>query len=336
VDGPPLLHSAAACGADPHDAGWAAWGQQWSGQSGVMDRPDIVTVAEARGLGISPRALRSSKAERHLRGLYSPVRRERDAGSLHRSLLRAATSTATDVASHASAAFLWGFPDMEPPDALHVLSIAGDRRRRVDGMAGRRGLVLPDEVTVVAGVAVTTPARTWLDLAQSHGEFRLVCWADWLFNPVWGGSWDRPALSSPEELQQMLARHRGKPGIRKARSAAARARAGSDSPRETALRLALVDAGLPEPAVNQWIVDPVTGERIHRGDLTYDEFRIDVEYEGEHHSTPEQIQRDIARHERLQRADWLEVRLSALHARDSWRPAIRKTREALLSRGWRP
>jgi hypothetical protein len=137
-------------------------------------------------------------------------------------------------------------------------------------------------------------------------------------------------------LRRLLDRHRGKPGIRTARRAVSRARVGSDSPQETRLRLALVDAGLPEPAVNQWIIHPVTGEPLHQGDLTYDDLRIDLEYEGEHHSDPGQVQRDIARSERLQSADWLELRFSSRHSRDNWRPAIQKTRQALLSRGWAP
>lgn len=183
---------------------------------------------------------------------------------------------------------------------------------------------------------MTTPARTWLDLARTAGPWQLTLWADWLFNPVWGGDWDRLPLSTPEQLRRLVARHRGKPGIRVARLAAGRARVGSESPRETELRLALVDAGLPEPSVNRWIIDPVTGERIHRGDLTYDELRIDLEYEGKHHSEEGQVERDIARSERLQRADWLELRFSARHARNNWRPAIHKTREALIARGWSP
>ncbi|WP_413542893.1 hypothetical protein [Citricoccus nitrophenolicus] len=301
-----------------------------------MDTPDIVTVAQARSLGTSRKTLRGRKAERHLHGIYSPVRRGRDALTLHRSLLRAATFAGTDVASHESAAVLWGFPDVDPPKDLNLLSIAGDRRARVKGMTGRRGLVLPEETVVLDGVDVTTPARTWLDLARTSGVTRLILWADWLFNPVWGGDWDRQPLSTPDGLRTLLDRHRGKPGIRKARLAAERARVGSDSHRETQLRLALVDAGLPEPAVNQWIYDPVTGERIHRGDLTYDEVRIDLEYEGEHHSEKGQVQRDIARSERLHQADWLELRFSSYHARNNWLPAILRTREALISRGWSP
>ncbi|QCU78809.1 hypothetical protein E7744_12170 [Citricoccus sp. SGAir0253] len=298
--------------------------------------PDIVTVAEARELGIGRRRLQGARAERHLHGLYSPERRARDEAELHLSLLRATTAAGADVASHGSAALVWGFPGARVPEELHLLSVAGDRRSRVRGTTGRRGLVLPSEVVRVGGIAVTTPGRTWLDLARAAGERRLVLWADWLFNPVWGGQWDRLPLSTPERLRDLLAAHRGKPGIRRARLALDRARVGSDSPQETSLRLALVDAGLPEPAVNQWIVHPLTGERLHRGDLTYQDLRIDLEYDGEHHSGPLQVQRDIERAERLQSVDWMELRFSARHARDDWAPAVRKTRAALLARGWTP
>lgn len=301
-----------------------------------MDTPDILTVAQARTLGISPKALRAKRAERHLHGIYSPLRRDREPADLHDSLVRAAAFGGTDVASHESAAALWGFPDVDPPKTLRVLSVAGDRRSRVNGISGRRGLVLPEETTRLHGIPVTTPARSWLDLAHTTGHVRLVTWADWLFNPVWGGDWDRLPLSTPRELAALLGGHRGKPGIRAVRLAVDRARVGSDSPRETALRLALVDAGLPEPAVNRWIVDPVTGQPIHRGDLVYEEWRIDLEYEGGHHAEEGQVVRDIARSERLQRADWLELRFSSRHAEDNWRPAIRKTREALIARGWSP
>jgi len=203
-------------------------------------------------------------------------------------------------------------------------------------MSGRRGRVLPEETTVHRGIPVTTPARTWLDLAHGASVEQLVLWADWLYNPVWGGNWDRSALSTPEEIRRLLMDHRGKPGIRIARLAAERARVGSDSPKETALRLALVDAGLPEPAVHQWIVDPLTGERVHRGDLTYEEYRLTLEYEGRHHSDPGQVARDIDRQERLEAAEWKEIRLSGRHARNGWRRAIEKTRSALAERGWTP
>jgi hypothetical protein len=308
----------------------------WIRSADPVSPPPVLAVREAAGSGTTLRRLRGPKGQRYLHGIYSPQRRSLGPDALHASLLRAATVTGQDVASHRSAAWLWGFPDVSPPRELELLSRGGDRRRRVQGMSGRRGLVLPEETTIHRGIPVTTPARTWLDLAGSVSLLQLVIWADWLFNPVWGGNWDRPALSTPEEIRRLLAGHRGKPGIRLARLAADRARVGSDSPKETGLRLALVDAGLPEPAVNQWILDPLTGERVHRGDLTYEEYRLTLEYEGRHHSDPDQVARDIDRQERLEAADWSEIRFSDRHARNGWRRAIEKTRSALAIRGWSP
>ncbi|MDI3331942.1 MAG: hypothetical protein QJR09_14600, partial [Micrococcus sp.] len=186
------------------------------------------------------------------------------------------------------------------------------------------------------GVKFQPSLRGQISTVVDTSVEQLVLWADWLYNPVWGGNWDRAALSTPEQIRRLLLDHRGKPGIRIARLAAERARVGSDSPKETELRLALVDAGLPEPAVNQWILDPFTGERIHRGDLTYEEYRLSLEYEGRHHSDPEQVARDIDRQERLEAAEWKEIRLSGRHARNGWRRAIEKTRSALAERGWTP
>lgn len=323
----------------PEDPGPPPWSRPAGALSGrphdVHEWPlRVLAVREAADAGTTPRRLRGPKGRRHLHGLYSTPPGTWDPAVLHVALLRAATVSGQDVASHRSAALLWGFPQVRPPRNLELLSTAGDRRRRVQGMAGRRGLVLPDETTVHRGVPVTTPARTWLDLAHRASVLQLVLWADWLFNPVWGGDWDRSALSTPEEIDRLLRCHRGKPGIRLARLAADRARVGSDSPRETALRLALVDAGLPEPAVNQWITDPITGERIHRGDLVYEEYRLTLEYEGRHHSDPDQVARDIDRQERLDSVGWTELRFSERHARDGWRRAIVKTRSALAARGW--
>ncbi|MEO8220443.1 MAG: hypothetical protein ABI563_06630 [Specibacter sp.] len=52
------------------------------------------------------------------------------------------------------------------------------------------------------------------------------------------------------ERSLMLGRHKGTPGIQKARQALALTRVGSDSAPETRLRLALGRAGLPEPLIN--------------------------------------------------------------------------------------
>lgn len=52
-------------------------------------------------------------------------------------------------------------------------------------------------------------------------------------------------------LQQLLDRHRGKRRIRGAREGLELSRAGTGSPKESLLRLAMMRAGLPEPSLNQ-------------------------------------------------------------------------------------
>ncbi|MET4095423.1 hypothetical protein ABIB51_002360 [Arthrobacter sp. UYCu712] len=66
---------------------------------------------------------------------------------------------------------------------------------------------------------------------------------------------DREGRDMPQcdigDLQRMIYRHKGKPGIRKAKEAIQLIRVGADLPQETLLRLAIVRAGLPEPAVDE-------------------------------------------------------------------------------------
>ncbi|MFM9272670.1 hypothetical protein [Pseudarthrobacter sp. NKDBFgelt] len=137
-----------------------------------------------------------------------------------------------------------------------------------------------------------------------------------------------------EDLEEMLDRHKGTPGIRKARVALDRARVGSDSAPETRLRLALEDAGLPEPLLN--MPTELYAAVVRHPDLGYPEQKVAVEYDFEGHSEAAQIVRDITREEDFVRAGWLLVRISKRHMERDARPAVAKVRSSLLSRGWSP
>ena len=110
---------------------------------------------------------------------------------------------------------------------------------------------------------------------------------------------------------------------------------GSDSPQESLLRLAIVRAGLPEPELNVPIIDDA-GARHHEPDLSYREYRIGIEYEGELHGDEGQIVRDIARSEKYTALGWTEVRVSKRHMHDDAKAAVAKVRTALVRAGWRP
>lgn len=130
----------------------------------------------------------------------------------------------------------------------------------------------------------------------------------------------------------MLDRHKGTPGIRKARLALEQARIGADSAPETRLRLALGRAGLPEPELNAATI--LRSGVVREPDLAYPQHRVAVEYEGAGHSEPAQIIRDIAREEDFSGAGWILVRISKRHMGNDARAAAVKVRAALASRGW--
>jgi hypothetical protein len=115
------------------------------------------------------------------------------------------------------------------------------------------------------------------------------------------------------EVAEAVDRRRGSRGIVRAREALPLLRSGVDSGRESRLRLLIIGSGLPEPEVNQWILD-ANGRRVSRPDLMYREFRIAIEYEGEHHLVDaDQWHRDINRDDRLRAMGWTVVRFTKRH-----------------------
>ena len=112
-------------------------------------------------------------------------------------------------------------------------------------------------------------------------------------------------------------------------------RVGVDSPQESRLRLKIVDAGLPEPAVTQPVFDE-HGRYVSTPDLQYKEYKIAMEYEGDHHrSDPVQWGKDIERDDRLRALGWIVLKFSDVQMKGGWANAERKVRDALVSRGWR-
>ena len=115
--------------------------------------------------------------------------------------------------------------------------------------------------------------------------------------------WDR-------SLYAFLAEKQGRAGYRKAMKARALMRANTDSPKETELLLLIV-AGLPEPAINVPMFDE-TGGWVQDPDMSYEEFKIAIQYDGGHHATPAQRRSDIFRDENARSLGWLVVVLTQL------------------------
>jgi hypothetical protein len=172
-------------------------------------------------------------------------------------------------------------------------------------------------------VPISTPEETFLDLAAvGVGPVDLVVVADGLI---------KAGHASRERLSEAAAQWDGR-GCRLARRAASFAREGVDSP-QTRLRLLLVLAGLPEPAVNL-IIRGSDGSWRRRNDLAYEQFRLIIEYDGRQHAEDaRQWLTDIFRREELDQIRW---RLVIVTSEGLYREPLRtleRVRDALVERG---
>lgn len=186
------------------------------------------------------------------------------------------------------------------------------------------------------GIRLTTPARIWADVAVGLTVDELVMLADALIRSprlALEGT-DRPFTTPDLLAEAVAARGRGR-GTATARRALRLARVGADSPQETQLRLALQRAGLPEMEVNAPILDDA-GRVVHEPDLLVRRWKVSIEYEGEHHSDPRQVQVDVARAERVEELAWAQARITSRHTVDEWAPAVQKVERVLRGQGWRP
>jgi hypothetical protein len=160
----------------------------------------------------------------------------------------------------------------------------------------RRRAVLTDEIEVVDGLPVLSPARTWVDLCECLGLEDVVAAGD---------SALRRAVSDAE-LAEAVRRARHRRGVRRAREALELMDARSRSRGETHLRCALVLGGLPLPEVNRPIYT-VDGEWLAEPDLIYRRARLALEFNGRDHADVARMRRDITREIDVDIADWKMV-----------------------------
>ncbi|MDF2919744.1 MAG: hypothetical protein K0S70_3961 [Microbacterium sp.] len=227
--------------------------------------------------------------------------------------------------SHATAARLWGMPLACRHDAvIHVSAVPPAREPRTKGVMGHRLTLSSDEIATLDGLPVTAKVATWAHLATVVSEADLVAIGDWLL------AHDVP----PSALAAAAGRHRHR-GIVALRSAAGLARPGSESPRESRVRLILVQAGLPEPDLNWTLRDP-SGAFVARLDMAYRDHRVAVEYDGRQHADAEQFRKDADRWRAIAAQGWTLVRIVAHHLDFPERDVVAPVVAALRAAGWRP
>ena len=300
----------------------ALWTEDYAG---ILPRAILrgMTVDIADQPFIGSEALASGTVTRHqLRARYRAVLPNvylpKDAGSSLRSRILAAWlwSGRVGVISGAAAAALHG--DRWIPDDAPIELICGNNHPP-RGIVARRYSLLEGEMQMVDGVTVTTPARTAFDIGRRGAARRAVVRLDALA---------RATGIKADEVLRIAQSHPRAPGLRSLEAALAQVDPGAESPRESQLRLLLVDAGMPRPRTQIPVVD-ADGIPVAYLDMGWEECRVAVEYDGDQHRTDRrQYVKDIRRSEMLERMGWSVVRVVAED-----RPAdiLRRVRAAIAA-----
>lgn len=281
-------------------------------------------TGEALDRGLSPKRLRGAD-------LVSPVRGVRlaraEADSLRQwcAALDLHLTHSSAAFSHATAAQLWGMPlprRLEYPAPVHILVWADEYPPRVRGVVGHRARVAP-RTALRGGPVLVSPADAWCQLVIQLTERELVLAGDRLIG--------RPTpLTTVDEVDAAIARYGSRRGCLRLKAAREHLRAGSESPKESALRLDSIAAGFPDAEPNG-VIRLRSGRTTH-GDLVFRAWKVLLEYDGDHHREDDaQWARDVDRLNELAGDEWLVIRVNRRSRSEVWR---RQLTDALGSRGW--
>jgi len=188
--------------------------------------------------------------------------------------------------------------------ATSPIELIGRARRRQAGVIVREERIHTDEFMPLGDLVVTTPERTALDVARHLPRGEAVAHLDALAATTG---------IDPAAVLSLANRYPGARGIQRARIAVPLTDAGAQSPRESWLRLLLIDARYPRPATQIPVSDGYSTAFV---DLGWDEPKIGLEYEGAHHQLDRsQAVRDIGRYDMLDELGWLIIRVVKEHSR---------------------
>lgn len=211
--------------------------------------------------------------------------------------------------SHSTAAALLGLPLPDRSDSVHVLAAPGTTRARGRDVAGHvASVALP--LMLHDGLPVVVPAYVWCQLAAELTLYDLIALGDAVVTGRRRGRVRESPLATLDELRAAAKGWTPRRGTAKLLAALPRVRVGAESPKETHLRLTIVDAGLPEPVPNAPVRLP-SGSVVHP-DLSYPRRRIAFEYLGDIHRTDRRRwQGDLRRRRDLVAAGWHVVEVTA-------------------------
>lgn len=221
------------------------------------------------------------------------------------------------VLAEVAASALHGAPWVDP---AHPICITGVKSLPQPGLITRAEHLAVDEVTRRAGLPVTTRIRTAFDLGRHLDRTEALERLDAL---MWNQRFDIADVAALAEA------HKRARGVCQLRGLLQLIDGGAASPRESRIRLALLDHGFPRPETQ---IPVLRGSRpIAFLDLGWRQYGVAVEYDGDHHrKVRRQYVRDIERLRMLEQEGWVVVRVIAEDRSRQW---LARVEDALRRRG---
>lgn len=187
-------------------------------------------------------------------------------------------------------------------DDRQLVQLIHDNRRSPPGIQTHRDRIDQDEIDLVVGVPVTSPVRTVLDFGCWYPTMTAVAGIDALARAV---------EIKAADVELLAHRYVGRRGIRRARQAVDLFDPGAQSPKESWLRVVLIQAGLPKPQTQIPVLNEF-GSAVAYLDMGWEDVKVAVEYDGEQHrSDRRQYTWDVRRLEMLERLGWIIIRVLA-------------------------
>ncbi|MET3172283.1 UNVERIFIED_ORG: hypothetical protein ABIB52_000107 [Arthrobacter sp. UYCu721] len=266
-------------------------------------------VADAEALGLTRRQLSREGIFTPSRGIRLPLG---STGSVAENIRAYSRLDPSCVLTHSTSARICGIclpAWLEQDWGIHIARPADGCKPRRRNVVGHQLSFKSGEVISFDGVRLTSPARTWLDLATMLNLNDLVAAGDSVVVSH-GDDFPMPRkpLATVADLRHIVGQHPGMRGVKTARLALDLIRVGADSAPESLIRLALVQAGLPEPRLNDVLRNGL-GHLVVWPDAAYPDYRIALQYDGAHHSDPDQHRRDIKRQSLTESLGWREIRV---------------------------
>ncbi len=242
---------------------------------------------------------------------------------------------ALSLRDHITAAWMWtqrnGIVTGVAASALHgaewvdddvAVELIWDYIRSPRGIVIRHERIADDEITCVAGMPVTTPARTAFDLGRFLSRKKALERLDALMHVC---------PFSAEDVLMLTKRYRGARGVAKLKAVLPLVDGGAASPPETRLRLLYIDAGLPRPTTQIAIADQ-RGRVIRTVDMGWEDFQVASEYDGGQHQTDRaQYVKDLKVLPKLRRLGWDVMQVIK---EDREHEVVQRAYSALKARGW--